>query len=198
MPGCQSQEDLWTVKQSRIKRYINNHVIPFLRVKKGAVCMDVGEANPRMEYLKQATGLNVWNWDTPDLNFDTLPFENRFDAIFAFDVLEHIQDCLHTVREMKKGLKPNGSIYVNLPNNARWLWGEEHYFEIPPKHFIKWIATPLGLEVVRQKRIIFVANWKAFFIGIRPLWRVLSGQTTWRSMARSMFCWRFYIVEVKK
>ena len=43
-----------------------------------------------------------------------------------------------------------------------------------------------------------VANWKAFFIGIRPLWRVLSGQTTWRSMARSMFCWRFYIVEVKK
>ena len=197
-PGMQSDSDLWTVKQERIERYMNNHVIPFLNVKPKAVCMDVGEASPRMEYMKKATGLNVWNWDTTDLNFDTLPFENRFDAIFAFDVLEHLQNCLWTVSQMKKALKPDGSMYINVPDNPRWLFGEEHYYEMPFSHMKKWIFDPLELTVVRHKKITFIANWKAFFIGIRPLWRVLSGQTTWRSMARSMFCWRFYIVEVKK
>jgi len=197
-PGYQTEKELWDVKQPRIERYINSHVIPFLRVNVGAKCLDVGTWNPRIAYLQKQTGLDIEAWDTPDLNFDSIKKKKQYDAIFAFDVLEHLQNCLWTVGELKKALKDNGSIYVNMPSNHYWLWGDEHYFEIRFKHFKKWIVTPLGLKVVRYKRIFFIANWRAFFIGVRPLWRVLTGQTTWRSMARSIFCWNFYICELKK
>jgi SAM-dependent methyltransferase len=196
-PGYQTKDELFAVNEKRIRRYIDGKVIPFLRLKPNPTCLDVGERNPRMEYLKMRLNLNVKQWDTEDLNFDTLN-EKDIDYIFAFDVLEHIQDLLWVMKQLKNALADDGSIYVNLPENARWLWGKEHYFEVDRDHFIKWILNPLGLHVVRQKKIFFVANWKAFFIGVRPLLRIFRGESTWRSMARSIFCWNFRIYEVKK
>jgi hypothetical protein len=199
-PGKQSKSDLWSVKQDRIERYINNHVLPFVRVDKDDKCLDVGELNPRGVYLAKRLGVKMVNWDTNDLNFDPIPEKwiGYFDSIFCMDLFEHIQNGLAMMNELKNALSDNGSIYVNLPENAMWLWGEEHYFEIGKDHFIKWILNPLGLHVVRQRKIFFIANWRAFFIGVRPLLRVLRGETTWRSMARSMFCWNFRIYEIKK
>jgi len=138
------------------------------------------------------------SWNPPDLNFDSIGIEKEFDIITAWDIMEHLQCALHTMAELKKSLKDDGSIYINNPCNPRWLWSDEHFFEYPMKHFERWIVNPLGLKVVRKKRIFFIANRKAFFIGVRPLLRVLRGETTWRSMARSIFCWSFYIMEIKK
>jgi len=199
-PGYQSLKDLWTVKESRIRRYMDNHVIPFMLpgISKCGKYLDVGEANPRMEYMKGRLGIEVDQFAPPDLNFCMATKTDYYNAIFALDVLEHLQNCLLTVRELKKMLKKDGSLYVNLPENACWLWGDEHFFEYRKDHFIKWVIIPNGLRVERQKKIIFVANWKAFFIGIRPLMRIFLGISTWRSMARSMFCWNFRIYEIKK
>lgn len=199
-PGYQTKKELYTVKQERIERYINNYVVPFVHVRHTDNCLDVGELNPRGIYLAKQLGVEMDNWDADDLNFDPIDEGryNYYDAIFALDVLEHIQNLLFCVRELKKALKPDGSLYVNMPNNIRPLWGKEHYHELTPEHFIKWICNPLGLRVVRQKNIKFIANWKAFFIGVRPVLRILRGESTWRGMARSMFCWNFYIIELKK
>jgi len=201
-PGYQTAEELFNVNQKRVKRYMDR-VIRFVDLKLGALCIDVGERNPRMEYMKERLNdifgnIEVHQWDVEDLNFDELPATKKYDAIFAFDVLEHIQNCLWTVREMKKALKDNGSIYINLPENSFWLWGVEHYFEFPKGHFEKWILKPLGLEVVRQKKIYFVANWRAFLIGFRPLYRAIRDKGGWKRFARGIFCWNFRIYEVKK
>ena len=197
-PGYQTKDELWAVKWERVHRYMDNKVIPFLNIKKGSVCMDVGEANPRMEYLKERLELDVHQLITNDLNFDKIRERRKYDVIFVFDLLEHIQNALFLMAELKGAVKKNGSIYVNLPENPRWLWGDEHYFEIPHKHLVKWILNPLGLRVVRQKKIIFVANWKAIFIGVRPLLRVLRGEHTWKSLARGIFCIQYRIMEIKK
>ena len=197
-PGYQSTSVLWAVKWPRIRRYIDNHVIPFMKFKLGDTCMDLGEVNPRISYLQNRTALNFDSWSPPDLNFDSIDKEKHYDIITAFDIMEHLQCAMHTLSEMKKSLKDDGSIYINNPCNPRWLWSDEHFFEYPMKHFERWIVNPLGLKVVRKKRIFFIANRKAFFIGVRPLLRVLRGETTWRSMARSIFCWNFYIMEIKK
>jgi 2-polyprenyl-3-methyl-5-hydroxy-6-metoxy-1,4-benzoquinol methylase len=197
-PGKQNSSELWAVVPERIERYMNNHVIPFLRLPENAVCLDVGEANPRMDYMKKKLNLNVEQWDTQDLNFDSIQKKNHYDIIFCFDLLEHIQNPLWLMKQMKDGIKDSGSIYINLPENAQWLWGEEHFFEYRFGHFAKWLIIPSGLKTVRQKKIFFIANWKAFLIGIRPLLRILRRETTLRSMARSMFCWNFRIYELKK
>ena len=197
-PGYQSQAELWAVNPHRIARYMDNHVIPFLKLRKGSVCMDVGEANPRMEYMKTKLGLDVHQLATQDLNFDKIRERRKYDAIFVFDLLEHIQNALFLMSELKGVVKKNGSIYINLPENPRWLWGDEHYFELDRKHLTKWILNPLELRVVRQKKIFFIANWKAFFVGVRPLLRVLRGEQTLRSIMRSIFCFQFRIYEIKR
>jgi hypothetical protein len=197
-PGYITKKELFNVDPKRVKRYMDK-VIRFVNLKTGALCLDVGELNPRMEYMKEVlSNIIVEQWDTEDLNFDALSVIRKYDAIFAFDILEHIQNCLWTVREMKKALKDDGSIYINLPENPYWLWGVEHYFEFPKGHFEKWILNPLDLEIVRQKKIFFIANWKAFFIGFRPLYRAIKNKGGWRNLARNMFCWSFRIYEVKK
>jgi hypothetical protein len=169
-----------------------------MKFRPGDRCLDLGEWNPRISYLQQQTGLNINSWSGTDLNFDSINKEKYYDIITAFDIMEHLQCALHALRELKTALKDDGSIYINNPCNPRWLWSDEHFFEYPLDHFDRWIVKPLGLKIVRKKRIFFVANWKAFFIGVRPLLRVFRGETNWRGMARSMFCWNFWICELKK
>ncbi len=197
-PGKQSTEVLWGVKWPRIKRYIDSHVIPFIKFKPGDTCMDLGEWNPRISYFKERTGLKIDSWSPNDLNFDKIDKVKYYDIEIALDIMEHLQCAMHTLNEMKKALKDDGSIYINLPENPRWLWSSEHFFEYPKGHFEQWIVNPLGLRVIREKRIFFIANYKAFFIGVRPLLRIFRGESTWRSMARSILCWNFRLYEVKK
>jgi hypothetical protein len=73
-----------------------------------------------------------------------------------------------------------------------------HYFEIPRKHFEKWIVKPLGLRVVRYKRINFVHNWLGLLIGVRPLLRVIRGETHWKSLVRTVLYYKYDVYEIKK
>ncbi len=50
-----------------------------------------------------------------------LPFEDEFDAIGAFDVLEHIQDDSAAIENIFKALRPNGGFILTVPQHP-WLW----------------------------------------------------------------------------
>lgn len=49
------------------------------------------------------------------------PFEGRFDAVGAFDVIEHIEDDLGALRAIARSLVPGGTAVVTVPQH-RWLW----------------------------------------------------------------------------
>jgi SAM-dependent methyltransferase len=55
--------------------------------------------------------------------FDILktPFENEFDAIGMFDVIEHIEEDNLVVKNAHKMLKKDGVIFITVPANM-WLW----------------------------------------------------------------------------
>jgi SAM-dependent methyltransferase len=50
-----------------------------------------------------------------------IPFSGEFDAIGAFDVIEHIEEDVEVFKQMNKALKNNGVIFVTVPQH-KFLW----------------------------------------------------------------------------
>ncbi|HED37553.1 MAG TPA: SAM-dependent methyltransferase [Ignavibacteria bacterium] len=50
-------------------------------------------------------------------NAESLSIKNeKFDVIFAIEVIEHVENLKATVQEIYRILKPNGLLYVSVPN----------------------------------------------------------------------------------
>lgn len=47
--------------------------------------------------------------------------QNRFEAIGAFDVIEHINNDVIAIRNCYKALKKDGFLFITVPQHA-WLW----------------------------------------------------------------------------
>lgn len=131
---------------------------------------DIGINNKKIEYIKQKTCIFVVQINSVDFNFAKL--SGQFDVIFCFELLEHLQNPLWFMKQLKSILNDNGMIYLTMPNNL--IWSPYHFFEMSPRHFSKWILIPLDLKIVKYKRL------KApviFRFGIRPLIRFLLNST---------------------
>ncbi len=50
-----------------------------------------------------------------------MPFENEFNAIGAFDVLEHIEQDLKVIQQVHKALKSGGLFIISVPQ-YQWMW----------------------------------------------------------------------------
>lgn len=58
----------------------------------------------------------------------TLPFEsNHFDAIGAFNVLEHVENPIALIKEMVRVAKPNGKLVISSPNFLRVLGFRDYH-----------------------------------------------------------------------
>jgi SAM-dependent methyltransferase len=50
-----------------------------------------------------------------------LPYESAFDAVGAFDVIEHITEDERVLTSIHRALKPGGVLIVTVPQH-QWLW----------------------------------------------------------------------------
>jgi SAM-dependent methyltransferase len=53
-----------------------------------------------------------------------IPATAAFDAIGAFDVVEHIDDDVRVLGEIHRALKPGGCMILTVPQHA-WLWSAQ-------------------------------------------------------------------------
>ena len=81
------------------------------------------EKSEGIDLSKSAVDLSKEKYkDKTNLNFHKasayeLPFSNnQFDAVFAFDVLEHIEDIDLCFREIQRVLCPGGILFISTPN----------------------------------------------------------------------------------
>jgi SAM-dependent methyltransferase len=101
-------------------------------------------------------GLEVARRRLPDaelleLDARSLPFENEFDVVGAFDVIEHIDDDEQVLAQMLRAARPGGGLLVLVPQHP-WLWSEhdeivEHRRRYTRKDLVAK-AERAGLEIV--------------------------------------------------
>lgn len=151
--------------------HLYRQIARFIGSVKGR-CADIGEKNTKMECLKKLLKIDsVDQIDAPD--FNECSFNASYDVVFCFEVIEHLQNPLAFMKQVKKLIHEDGVIYLSTPNRPKILWSECHFFEMNPDRITKWIFTPSRLKVIRKKKLWWTySNWWFYFTGIRPLLRL--------------------------
>lgn len=72
-----------------------------------------------------------------------IPFESTFDAIGAFDVLEHIEEDEAVLQQIYKALKPGGVVFITVPQH-HWLWSSVDVYAC---HVRRYSASELHQKV---------------------------------------------------
>lgn len=67
---------------------------------------------------KRLAGTSLYQMDAR-----SIPFEDEFDVIGAFDVIEHIAEDTLVLEQMYRAVKPGGGVLITVPQHM-WLWSE--------------------------------------------------------------------------
>lgn len=123
--------------------------------------ISLGEIHPNgLEYAKSYGIKKLYCMDLLDA-----PFIDEFDCIFAFDVLEHIDDDLNALKNIKRMLKnsPNSFVAISVPAH-QWLWNAH---DVLVHHKRRYTKRKL-INIINQSglKVEFTCY---FFISITPL-----------------------------
>lgn len=99
-------------------------------------------------YCKQRGFTKVRQWATPPFPFQAA----TFDVVSALDVIEHVDDDVEMLTEMRRLLRPRGLAVVSVPA-YRFLWGphdeiNRHMRRYTVAHLRRQLESA-GLKVVR-------------------------------------------------
>lgn len=85
-----------------------------------------------LEYIAKATDISdtYKNIKIKEGSIYKIPFENNtFDAIICSEVMEHLTDEANALHELKRVLKPKGSLYLTVPSSRfPILWDPLNWF----------------------------------------------------------------------
>lgn len=174
-PGYQESEYI-----NRPTPWIAEDTIGFMLecgVPKGATVVDIGP--PSYKSKRMGEYWNVVHADAEDFNYYKPFIHSKLEElppseiITCFEVLEHLQNPLLFLDHIAGMMHKDGTLFLSTPSRPKFLYPEFHFHEIEPKRLQKWLLDPLGLEIVRGKRIRINNrnDWK-FYIGFRPFLRL--------------------------
>lgn len=165
------------------------------------------EPSPDGAAQARSLGLNVHEGELEQATFPTA----FFDVVRLHHVLEHLSEPSRTLREIKRILRPNGVVYVTVPNTRSLtfhLFGSNWYGLDAPRHVIsyspaslKFLCDLTGFKVARRRcrsgPFIFVRSLGYLLQekgGAWPLWFWRGGWPKRRAVRRIARPF-FYIVD---
>jgi SAM-dependent methyltransferase len=102
---------------------------------------------------KRLPGVTLYQMDV-----HRIPFEDEFDVIGAFDVLEHIQEDEAILLQMFKASKNGGGIIVTVPQH-HFLWSPVDEYSCHKRRYTRRELTEkverAGFEIIRSTSFVF-------------------------------------------
>lgn len=129
------------------------------------------ELNPHAAQIAKKQGLNVYNGTLENAKFPS----NSFDVITLWDVLEHLYDPTSSLREIRRILKPGGTLIIRVPNldsrDAKWFgttWAgwdaPRHLYVFTPDTLTQLVETT-GLQTKTIK--CNIGGYPTFVLSVR-------------------------------
>jgi SAM-dependent methyltransferase len=87
-----------------------------------------------------------------------LPWQNRWDMAFLLDVLEHIPDHEHALRQIHQALRPGGLLFITTPAlSCFWSWNDElaHHQRRYSKADFRRLAAQCGFQLLDARYFMF-------------------------------------------
>ncbi|MBF0499253.1 MAG: class I SAM-dependent methyltransferase [Candidatus Riflebacteria bacterium] len=109
------------------------------------------------EFGRKKFGLEIHDRPLNSIGFPT----SHFDVVTLFDVLEHIPDGGSFLAEIRRILKPDGLLVVQLPNlessmaeltrkDWYWLAMPDHIFHFTPKSIVEYLSK-FGFSILKVR-----------------------------------------------
>ena len=131
---------------------------------------DIGETNPLKEIFESELGVKIDSLDW-DFNKAYYGLEKTYDNILCFEVLKHVINPLLFLKQLKRLLKENGSIYLNTPYQwPQCLKAIHHYHEIPTDRLM-WLFDEAKLNYELIGKATIAGSFFEHLYGIRPILR---------------------------
>lgn len=102
---------------------------------------------------KRVPGVSLFQMDAR-----RIPFEEEFDVIGAFDVLEHIEEDEAVLHQLRQATRPGGGIALTVPQH-RFLWSRVDEYSFHKRRYsrtelVEKVARA-GFEVMRVTSFVF-------------------------------------------
>ncbi|HEY0643178.1 MAG TPA: methyltransferase domain-containing protein [Nocardioides sp.] len=151
------QPDYWwyRVRADLLERAVGNHT------READLVLDVGSADaPSAGWLHRSGRVVAVDVDHRGLrpggvcgSAEALPFADQtFDAVAAFDVVEHCRDEQQALREIRRVLVPDGVLVMSVPA-YQWAWTDHDVHNQHHRRYTRARAVAAlesaGFEVVR-------------------------------------------------
>lgn len=99
------------------------------------------------------------NIELVQLDATHMPFENEFNAIGAFDVLEHIEEDVSVIQEVHRSLKSGGLFMISVPQH-QWMWSINDDIAYHKRRYsrkeLQQKLTAEGFEIVSIGSFVFM------------------------------------------
>ena len=127
-----------------------------------------------LEHARERLGDAV---ELVELDAREMPYENEFDVVGAFDVIEHIRDDAGVLRGLRRAVVSGGGLLVMVPQHPR-LWSEAdvlaHHVRRYTRRELVSKVEQAGFEVVQATSSVtallpaMVASRVAYRLARRP------------------------------